>query len=242
MESFQKLNILEELCSIVYAADSVLQELLSSISNAGGAAAEVSMNADSTPDTSSSVSSAEAVSRHVCRRIHQLRQERGWSLDVLSRASGVSRSMLSQIEREQANPTLAVTVRIASALGLSMAELVDQASPAPGIEVIRADDRQHIFRSDQNCSIRTLSPLHLEKDVEFYEVLLQPGGALRSAAHFEGTREFLTVQKGKVEVLSDLESTELNRADSASYRADVPHEIRNLGRSEALVFLVVIYQ
>lgn len=91
-------------------------------------------------------------------------------------ASGVSRSMLSQIERELANPTLAVTVRIASALGLSMSELVDQASPAPGIEVIRADDRSHIFRSDQNCSIRTLSPLHLEKDVEFYEVLLQPGG------------------------------------------------------------------
>ena len=186
--------------------------------------------------------SADDVSRHVCQRIHQLRQERGWSLDVLSRASGVSRSMLSQIEREQANPTLAVTVRIAGALGISMAELVEQASVVPAIEVIRADDRSHIFRSDQNCSIRTLSPLHLEKDVEFYEVLLNPGGILRSAQHFEGTREFLTVQKGKVVVVSENESTELNRADSASYRADVPHEIRNPGKSEALVFLIVIYQ
>ncbi|MEY3459495.1 MAG: HTH-type transcriptional regulator SinR [Planctomycetota bacterium] len=229
--------------SIVYGVGFGLQEFLSSILDDGsGFGVEVFMSSDVPSDSPSSGSSAEAVSRHVCRRIHQLRQERGWSLDVLSRASGVSRSMLSQIEREQANPTLAVTVRIASALGLSMAELVDQASPAPGIEVIRADDRQHIFRSDQNCSIRTLSPLHLEKDVEFYEVLLQPSGALRSAAHFEGTREFLTVQKGKVAVVSGDESTELNRADSASYRADVPHEIRNLGRSEALVFLVVIYQ
>ena len=200
------------------------------------------MGTDSTTDEQASAASAEEVSRHVCRRIHQLRQDRGWSLDVLSRASGVSRSMLSQIERELANPTLAVTVRIASALGLSMAELVDQASPAPGIEVIRADDRSHIFRSDQNCSIRTLSPLHLEKDVEFYEVLLQPGGALRSAAHFEGTREFLTVQKGRVTVVSGDETTELNRADSASYRADVPHEIRNSSRAAAQVFLVVIYQ
>jgi mannose-6-phosphate isomerase-like protein (cupin superfamily) len=60
--------------------------------------------------------------------------------------------------------------------------------------------------------------------------------------HFQGTREFLTVQKGKVVVVSDGETTELNRADSASYRADVPHEIRNPGKSEALVFLVVIYQ
>lgn len=200
------------------------------------------MSVDSSAGEQASAASAEEVSRHVCRRIHQLRQDRGWSLDVLSRASGVSRSMLSQIERELANPTLAVTVRIASALGLSMSELVDQASPAPGIEIIRADDRSHIFRSDQNCSIRTLSPLHLEKDVEFYEVLLQPGGALRSAAHFEGTREFLTVQKGRVTIVSGDEATELNRADSASYRADVPHEIRNSGRGAAQVFLVVIYQ
>ncbi len=186
--------------------------------------------------------SAEDVSRHVCRRIHELRQVRGWSLDVLSRASGVSRSMLSQIEREQANPTLAVTVKIASALGLSMAELLEQVAPAQNIEIIRAEDRSHIFRADSNCSIRTLSPLHLEKDVEFYEVLLNADGILRSAAHFEGTREFLTVQKGKVSVTSDTELTELNKGDSASYRADVPHEIKNMSKSEALVFLVVIYQ
>lgn len=186
--------------------------------------------------------SAADVSRHVCRRIHDLRRQRGWSLDVLSQLSGVSRSMLSQIEREQANPTLAVTVKIASALGMSVSQLVEQAVPEQNIEVIRAEDRSHIFRSDENCSIRTLSPLHLEKDVEFYEVLLNPGGALRSAAHFEGTREFLTVQKGRVTVTSDTESTELNRGDSASYRADVAHEIANSSRTEALVFLVVIYQ
>lgn len=186
--------------------------------------------------------SAEDVSRHVCRRIHEIRQKRGWSLDVLSKASGVSRSMLSQIERSQANPTLAVTLKIASALGISMSELVEQAEGHTGIEVIRADDRSHIFRSDQNCSIRTLSPLHLEKDVEFYEVVLNPEGALRSSPHFEGTREFLTVQKGKIQLISDSSTVELSRGDSASYRADVPHEIRNPGKSEAQIFLVVIYQ
>lgn len=150
--------------------------------------------------------------------------------------------MLSQIEREQANPTLAVTVRIANALGMTVAGLVEQSEPAHNIDVIRADDRSHIFRSDENCSIRTLSPLQLEKDVEFYELLLHPGGKLRSAAHFEGTREFLTVQKGKIRLHSDSESTELNKGDSASYRADVAHEIANAGRTEAVVFLVVIYR
>ncbi len=241
---FQRfLNILEIACGIVHVVAFGLQEESSSILKSGSG--ELMKSARSAADAAQSTASAESaedVSRHVCRRIHQLRRDRGWSLDVLSRASGVSRSMLSQIEREQANPTLAVTVKIAGALGMSMAELVEQAGTAPGIEIIRADDRSHIFRSDQNCSIRTLSPLHLEKDVEFYEVLLNPGGALRSAPHFQGTREFLTVQKGRVVVVSDNETTELNRADSASYRADVPHEIRNPGKAEALVFLVVIYQ
>lgn len=185
---------------------------------------------------------AEDVSRHVCRRIRELRADRGWSLDVLSRASGVSRSMLSQIEREQANPTLAVTVKIASALGLTVADLLTGAAAVHNIEVIRADDRSHIFRTDDTCTIRTLSPLQLEKDVEFYELTLHPGRALQSAAHYEGTREFLTVQKGKVTVVSDQESSDLQRGDSAGYRADVPHEIRNEGRAEAIVFLVVIYR
>jgi len=150
--------------------------------------------------------------------------------------------MLSQIEREQANPTLAVTLRIARAFGMSLGELLQTPSAASSVNVIRADDRAYHYRSDRNCRIRTLSPLHLEKDVEFYEVQLQPEGALRSAPHFEGTREFLTVQKGHIRVESAGDAEKLNPGDSASYRADVPHAIINIGRTEAVIFLVDIYR
>ena len=186
--------------------------------------------------------STDLVSEHLCRRVKELRSDKGWSLDRLSSACGVSRSMLSQIERRQANPTLAVTYRIAQAFGISLGELVELPGTETPIEVIRADDRTYHYKSDKNCTIRTLSPLHLEKDVEFYELLLRPEGALKSAAHFEGTREFLTIQKGKVRVTSSQETTELARGDSANYRADVPHAIENIGRGEALMFLVVIYR
>jgi transcriptional regulator with XRE-family HTH domain len=184
---------------------------------------------------------AAAVSHHLCRRIRQLRSQRGWSLDALSKASGVSRSMLSQIERNRANPTLAVTLRIAQAFGATLGELVEVPHAASTVNVIRADDRAYVYRSDRDCQIRTLSPLNLEKDVEFYEVRLQDAGALRSAAHFEGTREFLTVQKGRVRVESGEDSEELNPGDSASYRADLPHAIVNIGRGDAVMFLVDIY-
>lgn len=184
----------------------------------------------------------EAISRHLGARVRQLRTERDWSLESLAHASGVSRSMLSQIEREQANPTLAVTLRIAQAFGMLLSDLLESPGVASSIAVIRADNKTYHYRSDKHCRIRTLSPLDLEKDVEFYEVELQPGGALRSAAHFQGTREFLTVQKGRVRVESAGDTERLDPGDSASYRADVPHAIVNVGKGEALIFLVDIYR
>jgi len=184
----------------------------------------------------------DPVSSYLCRRVQELRKQRGWSLEQLSAACGVSRSMLSQIERNQANPTVAVTCKIAQAFGMSLAEFVEVPNASTAIHVIRADDRVHLFRSDESCEIRTLSPLHLEKDVEFYQVRLKPGGTLRSAAHFQGTREFLTVEQGRIRLHSGMESSDLGKQDSASYRADTPHALENLGKSDALVFLVVIYQ
>jgi transcriptional regulator with XRE-family HTH domain len=184
---------------------------------------------------------AETITQHLGDRVRQLRSERGWSLAVLAGASGVSRSMLSQIEREQANPTLAVTLRIAQAFGMTLGDLVQVPDASSAITVIRADDRAYHYRSDKHCRIRTLSPLNLEKDVEFYEVQLQPGGALRSAPHYQGTREFLTVEAGQVRVESAGDSELIGKGDSVSYRADVPHAIINAGTKEAVLFLVDIY-
>lgn len=184
----------------------------------------------------------DLVANHLCDRVRQLRKKKGWTLEELSAACGVSRSMLSQIERNQANPTLAVAYRIAQAFGMSLGSLVDLPNATPTIDVIRADDRTYHYRSEKDCRIRTLSPLHLEKDVEFYEVVLKPGGVLRSSAHFGGTREFVTVGQGTVRVRSNNDEAELNRGDSAHYPADVTHSIENTGRGEAVLFLVDIYR
>jgi transcriptional regulator with XRE-family HTH domain len=183
-----------------------------------------------------------AINEHLGRRVKKLRTGRGWSLDALATASGVSRSMLSEIEREQANPTLAVTFRISRAFGMTVGDLVEMPGATSSVQVIRANDRAQTFRSDKNCVIRTLSPLNLEKDVEFYEVKLHPGGALRSQPHFEGTREFLVVEQGKIRVESGEDADELDAGDSATYPADIRHTIANIGKGEAQIFLVDIYR
>ena len=184
----------------------------------------------------------EAIGEFVGRRVKKLRAQRGWSLEQLASASGVSRSMLSEIEREKANPTLTVTYRIAQAFGLSLQSLIETAEAASNIQVIRANERAQVFRSDKQCQIRTLSPLNLEKEIEFYELTLRPNGELRSQPHYEGTREFLTVEEGSVRIESGKDREEVAKGDSGTYRADVPHAIVNTGTGEAIVFLVVIYR
>jgi transcriptional regulator with XRE-family HTH domain len=187
------------------------------------------------------MSEEDQAGRRLCDRVKELRRKRGWTLEQTSAACGVSRSMLSEIERGRANPTLAVAYRVAQAFGMTLGELVDAPSAASRIDVIRADDRAFHYRSDRNCRIRTLSPLHLEKSVEYYEITLRPGGVLRSQPHFEGARELLTVQQGAVRVVSGPDRDDLARGDSAHYPADVSHAIENIGAEEAIMYLVVTY-
>ena len=184
----------------------------------------------------------EPLSQYICERVRQMRKRKGWTLDQLASMCGVSRSMLSQVERGAANPTLSVAFRIARAFGITLGELVDGATAERRIEIIRKDDNSAMFRNDEACKIRTLSPLNLEKDVEFYEVTLTAGGVLESAAHFKGTREFLTVQSGSVVVQSGEEEVIVHKGDSAQYAADVKHSIRNSGKKAAVFFLVDIYR
>jgi transcriptional regulator with XRE-family HTH domain len=172
-------------------------------------------------------------------RVRELRRRRGWTLDELAERSGVSRSMLSQIERGRANPTVGIAVRIARGLGAPIADLVES-PPSERIEVIRTGDEAAVYRRDDAVVLRTLSPLHLERDVELYELTLQPGGSLDSAAHFRGTREVLTVERGRVSVSSGSDRVELGPGDSAHYPADVPHAIANVGRGPAVAFMLVI--
>jgi transcriptional regulator with XRE-family HTH domain len=185
---------------------------------------------------------SEPLSQLVCDRVRALRKSKGLTLEQLASLSGVSRSMLSQIERGQANPTLGVTFRIAQAFGIKLGDLVDSPPTRARIDVVRADDRSALFRDDEQCRIRTLSPLHLEKDVELYELTLKAGGVLESAAHYAGTREVLTIERGRVRLTAGDETSELGAGDSAHYPADVPHKIENIGEGEAVALLVDIYE
>ena len=184
----------------------------------------------------------DPASHTLSNRVTELRKKHKLTLDQLATSSGVSCSMLSQIERGQANPTLTVTFRIAQAFGMSIGELVDQPWASSTIEVVHGEDKSNLFRSDKKIQIRTLSPLHIEKNIEFYELRIQPGTSLTSAPHFDGTKELLTITSGTAQIISGDNNCKLSEGDSAHYRGDLTHSIENCGDCELVAYLVVTSQ
>ena len=171
-----------------------------------------------------------------------LRQRRGLSLDELSRQAGVSKSMLSQIERHQANPTVAVVWRLATALGVGVGELLGAERPAaPLLTTVPAHATPTLASPDGKCELRILGPIELAGHVEWYGLTVQPGGTLASQAHEPGSREHLSVQAGALEVRAGSESARLRHGETARYAVDVPHSIHNPGRSVAQALLVVLH-
>jgi len=172
-----------------------------------------------------------------------LRQARALSLDELSRRAGVSKSMLSQIERSQANPTVAVVWRLANALGVSIGELLGSAHgpAAPSVTVMPAHATPALRSPDGLCELRILGPIDLAGRFEWYELTVQPGGALVSQAHEPGSREHLSVLSGALELSAGDSAARVRRGETARYAADQAHAIRNAARTAATALLAVVH-
>lgn len=176
--------------------------------------------------------------------LQALRQGRKLSLDDLSRRAGVSKSMLSQVERNLANPTVAVLWRLANALGVSLADFLVQGGTgpqAPAITVVQPHAIPALRSPDGRCELRILGPVELAGRFEWYELSIEPGGELASEPHQAGTQEHLTVQSGALTVRAGGEEKRLRHGETARYGADVAHAIANPGKCVATALLVVVH-
>jgi len=171
-------------------------------------------------------------------RLKGARREKGLSLEAVANLSGVSRSMVSQIERGESSPTISTLWNLTRALQVDFAGLLEEDSNASQIEVLRATEVPSIDNMGQGCSIRILSPPEEAGGHEVYDILFGEGGTLNSQPHARGAQEQLTVLEGDVRVSSGTAQMELQLGDTARYAADVPHAITATG-GPARVFLIV---
>ncbi|MFZ5964377.1 helix-turn-helix domain-containing protein [Thalassococcus sp. BH17M4-6] len=181
---------------------------------------------------------ADDILQRLPTRLKEARRAQGLSLDAVAKLSGVSRSMVSQIERGSSSPTIATLWNLTRALQVDFAGLLDGAQAAAQIEVLRGTEVPTIDNRGTTCRLRILSPPEDAGRHEVYEVLLGAGGALLSDPHRRGAREHLTVIDGQVSVSSAESRVTLTAGDTARYAADVPHGIR-AEEGPARAFLVV---
>lgn len=162
------------------------------------------------------------------------RKGRGLSLDAVAKLSGVSRSMVSQIERGESSPTVAILWNLTQALQVDFGGLLE-GRPRSGIEITRAGSAPVIARD--GVTIRILSPAEAVGENEVYDLTFEQGAALVSDPHSPGCREHLTVIEGRLQVVSGAEAEDLGPGDVARYPADRMHRIVATGAARAILIV-----
>lgn len=178
----------------------------------------------------------DAILSHLPARLKQARQSKGLSLDAVARLSGVSRSMVSQIERGESSPTVATLWNLTRALQVDFAGLLED-QPVAQIEILRNHDVPTIDNRGSGCRIRILSPPEDAGTHEVYELRFDADGVLDSQPHTHGTLEHLTVFEGRLTVVSGEACDSLSAGETARYAADVPHRLE--AEEPTRAFLVV---
>lgn len=174
-------------------------------------------------------------------RLQAIRKRRGLTLEQLAGRSGVSRSMLSQIERGIANPTFATLWSLTQALGLDLSELAGGIEEVHHqvIEVMQSNFTPEIRSEDGLCLLRILSPGDQVGKMEWYEILMEPGAVLASDGHARGSVEHLTALDGTFVVTSGGATSKVEIGATGRYSADVTHTIRNDSAKKIRGLLVV---
>ncbi|WP_309075052.1 XRE family transcriptional regulator [Paenarthrobacter sp.] len=171
-------------------------------------------------------------------RVKQERQTRGWTLDQLAEAAGVSRRMIVNVEQGAANPSVGTLLRISDALGVGLPALVESPRPKP-IKVTRSGEGATLWTSKQGGRGVLMAGTESPDVVELWDWTLGPGDQHASEAHASGTKELLQVLQGTLAVDVDGQVTTLEVGDSLTFPGDAAHSYTNPGAEPARFSLAV---
>jgi transcriptional regulator with XRE-family HTH domain len=185
-------------------------------------------------------SGAAASDDAIGARIRSLREAMDLSLRDLAERSGVSAPMLSQVERGDTSPTLAVAQKIASGLDLTLSQL------------LRLDEDRHVVvirggqgrtRRRRGHRVEELTPPLPGQRADVSAHTLAPGSSTGAPddppVHEPGSRETTVVVEGTAELFIDGQRHELHEGDTVTFDADLPHHFENNGETDARLIAVV---
>jgi transcriptional regulator with XRE-family HTH domain len=168
--------------------------------------------------------------------IRQLRESRGLSQAQIAKSAGVPRPTWTNLESGGANPTLSVLVKVANALQIRLEELIGPPRaiakhyPAATLPV----------RTRNRVTVRKLLPESIA-GLEIERMELPPGGRMTGIPHTTGTREYLTCERGEIELAVAGTKWQLAPGDVVVFRGDQKHGYHNPGRKIAIAYSVIAF-
>lgn len=169
------------------------------------------------------------VSLAVANRIRSWRKEKKLSLDELSRRASVSKGMLVEIEKGAANPSIAILCKLAAALGVSVADIVNVSSE-PLVHLIEKEAIPVLWQGDEGGCARLLAGTSGPDMIELWQWEMYPGERFTSPGHPAGTFELLHVNEGVLTLTVDETVTQVNAGMSAVAKTEAAHGYANEGQ------------
>jgi len=179
------------------------------------------------------------LSEIISSNLKQIRSDKKLSLDNVSKLTGVSKSMLGQIERGEVNPTVTTIWKIANGLKVSFTALMKR--PQSDIELISRAEATPLVEDNGKFRNYPLFPFEEPRRFEIYALELDPGSYLSADPHPQGTEEFITVFDGEMIVMVKDEEFAVAAGDAIRFRADALHAYHNPGKSIARLSMVIYY-
>jgi transcriptional regulator with XRE-family HTH domain len=176
--------------------------------------------------------------------LRRVRRSRHLTLAALSERSGVSRSMLSEIERGSVNPTVGVLWNLTFALGIEIGDLLSNASVAEGgasvIEHMKSYSTPELRSADGSCVLRILNPARTLLPIEWYEMRFESGGTFDAPAYRPGTYLYLTAQDGALTASIGGRTVDVDPGDTLRCPGDQAIHLQS-AQGEARALLVVAH-
>ena len=173
----------------------------------------------------------------VAKNIKRLREENKLSMDELVRLSGVSKSMLAQIERGDGNPTISTLWKISNGMKVPFDALTVR--PKSPYEIVKTAEIQPLLEDGGKVRNYSLFPDNENRRFAVYYLELEEGSYWESEPHLRGTTEFITIFTGKIEILSDGQSFIVEKGESIRFRADTIHSYKNIGNETAILHMIL---
>ena len=172
-------------------------------------------------------------------RVRDLRKERGLTLEELAGVSGVSRAMISKLERGEKNPTLVIAARLAEGLGVSLSRLAG-VEERREVVVVPREGRTVLRDPETGFERQSLSPTFPGRGVEFLRNVVPEGSTSGDfPPHRKGVEEHVVVESGELQATLGGVKYLLHEGDALFFEADVLHRFDNVGRGECAYYLVI---